>query len=55
VAPSDVQAVAWITVAEENGAEKTELLPVLKKNMGAAELKEARRLADDVRRQCRLD
>lgn len=55
VAPSDVQAVAWITVAEENGAAKTELLGVLKKHMNAGSLHEAQRLADDVRRQCRID
>jgi hypothetical protein len=54
-APSDVQAVAWITVAEENGAPKTDLLGRLEQHMGAGSLREARRLADDVRRQCRVD
>ena len=54
-APSDVQAVAWITVAEENGAPKTDLLGRLKQHMSAGSLREAQRLADDVRRQCRVD
>lgn len=54
VAPSDVQAVAWITVAHENGAAKTELLDTLKKHMAPGSMEEARRLADDVRRQCRV-
>jgi len=54
-APSDVQAVAWITVAEENGAPKTDLLGRLKQHMSAGSLQEAQRLADDVRRQCRVD
>jgi TPR repeat protein len=53
--PSEVQAVAWLTVAEENGAEKTPLLGTLKKHMSAPELAQAARLADIVRRQCRLD
>lgn len=55
VAPSPVQAVAWITVARENGAARTDLLDTLKRNMGADSLQEALRLAEDVRRQCRLD
>jgi TPR repeat protein len=55
VAPSDVQAVAWITVSLENGAAPTELLGVLRKHMSAASMREATRLADEVRRQCRLD
>ena len=55
VAPSEVQAAAWITVAEENGAEQTDLLPALSKHMSAEQLKEAARLADIVRRQCRVD
>lgn len=55
VAPSEVQAVAWLTVAEENGAEKTDLLGTLRKHLSAAELEEARRIADIVRRQCRVD
>jgi hypothetical protein len=54
VAPSDVQAVAWITVAEENGAAKTELLGTLRKHMSADSLREAKRLVEDVRRQCRV-
>lgn len=55
VAPSVVQAVAWITVAEENGAGKTDLLGQLRRHMSARDLTEALRLAEDVRRQCRLD
>ena len=55
VAPDPVQAVAWITVARENGAQRTELLETLKRNMNAEALGEARRLAEIVRRQCRLD
>jgi TPR repeat protein len=55
VAPSDVQAVAWITVAEENGAPKTDLLDTLRRHMRPSHLEEAKRLADDVRRQCRVD
>ncbi len=55
VEPSDVLAVAWMTVAHENGAGQTELLDALKKHMGADSLSEAQRLADEVRRQCRLD
>jgi uncharacterized protein len=55
VEPSDVQAVAWMTVARERGAGQTELLDLLRKNMSADRLEEARRLADEVRRQCRLD
>jgi len=55
IAPSDVQAVAWITVAEENGAAKSELLGTLKRHMSAASLREATRLVEDVRRQCRVD
>jgi TPR repeat protein len=55
IEPSAVQAVAWITVAQENGAERTELLETLKRNMSAGSLREALRLAEDVRRQCRLD
>jgi hypothetical protein len=54
IAPSDVQAVAWITVAEENGAAKSELLGTLKRHMSAASLREATRLVEDVRRQCRV-
>jgi TPR repeat protein len=52
---SDVQAVAWITVAEENGAPRTDLLERLKQHMSAGSLQEAQRLADVVRRQCRVD
>jgi hypothetical protein len=55
IAPSDVQAVAWITVAHENGAAKTELLDTLRRHMSPSHLEEAKRLADDVRRQCRVD
>ena len=55
VAPSNVQAVAWMTVAADNGAPKAELLDTLKSHMGAASLKQALRLADEVRRQCRVD
>jgi TPR repeat protein len=55
VAPSPVQAVAWITVAQENGAASTGLLETLKRNMSAGSLQEALRIAQDVRRQCRLD
>jgi hypothetical protein len=55
IAPSDVQALAWLTVAEENGAPTTGLLARLRQHMSAGSLEEARRLADDVRRQCRLD
>jgi len=55
VEPSDVQAVAWLTVAHENGAAKTEILEALASHMSADRLREALRLADDVRRQCRLD
>lgn len=55
VAPSAVQAVAWLTVAEENGAKKTRLLGTLRKHMSAGELREATRLAEIVRRQCRVD
>jgi hypothetical protein len=55
VAPSDVQAAAWITVAHENGAPKTDLLDTLKRHMSPSHLEEAKRLADDVRRQCRVD
>lgn len=55
VAPNDVQAYAWLTVAQENGAKPTELIDLLKKNMSAANLEQARSLVDDVRRQCRLD
>jgi TPR repeat protein len=55
VAPSDVQAVAWLTVARENGAPPTELLGVLTQHMSSDRKQEALRLADDVRRQCRLD
>jgi hypothetical protein len=55
VAPSDVHAVAWITVAHENGAAKTELLDTLRRHMSPSHLEEAKRLADDVRRQCRVD
>jgi hypothetical protein len=54
IAPSDVQAVAWITVAEENGAAKSELLGTLKRHMSADSLREAKRLVEDVRRQCRV-
>jgi len=50
-----VQAVAWITGAEENGAPKTNLLARLRQHMSAGSLEEARRLADDVRRQCRVE
>lgn len=55
VAPSDVQAAAWITVAHENGAPKTDLLDTLKRHMSPSHLEEAKRLAEDVRRQCRVD
>jgi hypothetical protein len=55
VAPSDVQAAAWITVAHENGAPKTDLLDTLRRHMSPSHLEEAKRLADDVRRQCRVD
>ena len=55
VAPNDVLAVAWITVAEENGAPKTDLLDTLRRHMSPSHLEEAKRLADDVRRQCRVD
>jgi hypothetical protein len=54
-APSDVQAVAWITVAHENGAPQTDLLETLRRHMSPSHLAEAKRLADDVRRQCRVD
>jgi len=53
-APSDVQAVAWITVSHENGAPKTDLLDTLRRHMSPSHLEEAKRLADDVRRQCRV-
>lgn len=55
VEPSPVEAVAWLTVAEENGAPKTELRGQLERNMAAADLDRARRLAADVRRRCHLD
>ncbi|HEX5094231.1 MAG TPA: tetratricopeptide repeat protein [Burkholderiales bacterium] len=55
VAPDPVQAVAWMTVARESGAPQSEVLEALVRNLGAANLAEARRLAEDVRRQCRLD
>ena len=55
VAPNGVLAVAWITVAAENGAPRTDLLDTLKRHMSPSHLEEAKRLADDVRRQCRLD
>jgi len=55
IAPSDVHAVAWLTVALENGAKPTELLDLLKKNMSAQNLEQALGLADEVRKQCRLD
>lgn len=55
VAPSDVQAVAWLTVSHENGAPKTDLLDTLRRHMSPSHLEEAKRLADDVRRQCRVD
>jgi len=55
IAPSDVQAVAWITVSRENGAPKTDLLDTLRRHMSPSHLEEAKRLADDVRRQCRVD
>lgn len=54
IAPSDVQAVAWLTVAHENGAPDTELLGKLRKHMAASSLQEAERLVEDVRRQCRV-
>jgi hypothetical protein len=54
-APSDVQAVAWITVSHENGAPQTDLLETLRRHMSPSHLAEAKRLADDVRRQCRVD
>jgi TPR repeat protein len=54
VEPSDVQAVAWMTVARERGAGQTELLETLEQHMSADRLEEARRLADEVRRHCRL-
>ena len=54
IAPSDVQAVAWITVAHENGAAKTDLLDTLKRHMSPSHLEEAKRLVEDVRRQCRV-
>jgi uncharacterized protein len=55
IEPSDVQAVAWMTVAREHGAGQAELLDTLRRNMSKDRLEEARRLADEVRRQCRLD
>ncbi|MGD9953405.1 MAG: tetratricopeptide repeat protein [Burkholderiales bacterium] len=55
IAPSDVQAVAWLSVAHENGAPPTELLETLWKHMPAASLTQAERLAEDVRRQCRVN
>jgi hypothetical protein len=55
VAPNDVLAVAWITVAEESGAPKTDLLDTLRRHMSPSHLEEAKRLAEDVRRQCRVD
>ncbi len=55
VAPNDVQAFAWLTVALENGAKPTDLLDRLKKNMSTSSLGRARGLVDEVRRQCRLD
>lgn len=55
VAPNSVLAVAWITVAEESGAPKTDLLDTLRRHMSPSHLGEAKRLADDVRRQCRVD
>lgn len=55
VEPSDVQAVAWITVSHENGAPQTGLLDTLRRHMSPSRLDEAKRLADDVRRQCRVD
>lgn len=55
VEPSDVQAVAWIMVSHENGAPKTDLLDTLRRHMSPSHLEEAKRLADDVRRQCRVD
>ncbi len=55
VAPDPVQAVAWMTVARESGAPQSELLDTLKRNMSAESVQAAQRLAEDVRRQCRLD
>jgi TPR repeat protein len=55
VAPDAVQAVAWISVAHENGAEPSEVLDALKRHMSAAALQDASRLAEIVRRQCRVD
>ena len=54
VAPSDVQALAWITVSHENGAPQTDLLDTLRRHMSPSHLAEAKRLADDVRQQCRV-
>lgn len=55
VAPSGVLAVAWLTVALENGAKPTELLGQLKEKLSARDLEEARKLVEEVRRQCRPD
>ena len=55
IEPSDVQAVAWLTVAHENGAPQTELLDTLRRHMSPSHLEEAKRLTEDVRRQCRVD
>ena len=55
VAPDPVLAVAWITVARENGAPATPLLDTLKRHMSAEAQREALRLAEDVRRRCGPD
>ncbi len=54
VAPNDVQAFAWLTVALENGAKPTELPGLLEKNMSASSLAQARSLVEEVRQQCRI-
>ncbi|HSG74557.1 MAG TPA: hypothetical protein VLA30_00285 [Burkholderiales bacterium] len=55
VAPDPVPAVAWITVAQENGHQRTALFETLKQHMSAAQLREAENLAEIVRRHCRVD
>ena len=55
IAPDVMLAVAWLSMAEENGAQPTGLLGTLRGNLSAADLKDAEKLVDDVRQQCRLD
>jgi len=47
--------VAALLALAENGAPKTDLLDTVRRHMSPSHLAEAKRLADDVRRQCRVD